>query len=251
MATRYDLDGNVAIVTGGAQGIGRAIAERFLDSGAKVAIWDPDVALSEKTVDELSGVGEIKAYGIDVTNSNGLGGAVDQVTADFGSIEILVNNAGIAGANATVWEYDTDEWLKTINVNLNGPFYCCRAVVPGMIERGYGRIVNIASIAGKEGNPMASPYSASKAGLIVLTKSLGKELAGYDIGVNCLTPAAAKTAIFDQITEEHINYMLSKIPRARFVQVEEIATMVTFMASKECSFTTGGVFDISGGRATY
>ena len=251
MATRYDLDGNVAIVTGGAQGIGRAIAERFLDSGAKVAIWDPDVVLSEKTVDELSGVGEIKAYGIDVTNSNGLGGAVDQVTADFGSIEILVNNAGIAGANATVWEYDTDEWLKTINVNLNGPFYCCRAVVPGMIERGYGRIVNIASIAGKEGNPMASPYSASKAGLIALTKSLGKELAGYDIGVNCLTPAAAKTAIFDQITEEHINYMLSKIPRARFVQVEEIATMVTFMASKECSFTTGGVFDISGGRATY
>ena len=211
----------------------------------------PGRGASEKTVDELSAVGEIKAYGIDVTNSNGLGGAVDQVTADFGSIEILVNNAGIAGANATVCEYDTDEWLKTINVNLNGPCYGCRAVVPGMIERGYGRIVNIASIAGKEGNPMASPYSASKAGLIALTKSLGKELAGYDIGVNCLTPAAAKTAIFDQITEEHINYMLSKIPRARFVQVEEIATMVTFMASKECSFTTGGVFDISGGRATY
>ena len=251
MATRYDLDGNVAIVTGGAQGIGRAIAERFLDSGAKVAIWDPDVALSEKTVDDLSRVGEIKAYGIDVTDPTNLGGGVDQIMADFGSIEILVNNAGVAGANATVWEYDTDEWLKTINVNLNGPFYCCRAVVPGMIERGYGRIVNIASIAGKEGNPMASSYSASKAGLIALTKSLGKELAEHDIGVNCLTPAAAKTAIFDQITEEHINYMLSKIPRARFVQVEEIAAMVAFMASKECSFTTGGVFDISGGRATY
>ena len=251
MATKYDLNGNVAIVTGGAQGIGRAVSERFLDSGARVAIWDPDTGLSAKTVGELSVQGEIKAYAVDVTDPDAVGEAVAQVATDFGSIDILVNNAGIAGPNQTVWEYDTNEWLRTINVNLNGPFYCCRAVVPRMIKGGYGRIVNIASIAGKEGNPLASSYSASKAGLIALTKSLGKELADYDIGVNCLTPAAAKTAIFDQITEEHINYMLSKIPRARFVLVEEIASMVTFMASKENSFTTGGVFDISGGRATY
>ena len=251
MATKYDLNGNVAIVTGGAQGIGRAVSERFLDSGARVAIWDPDTELSAKTAGELSVQGEIKAYAVDVTDLDAVGEAVAQVVTDFGSIDILINNAGIAGPNQTVWEYDTNEWLRTIDVNLNGPFYCCRAVVPDMIKGGYGRIVNIASIAGKEGNPLASAYSASKAGLIALTKSLGKELADYDIGVNCLTPAAAKTAIFDQITEEHINYMLSKIPRARFVLVEEIASMVTFMASKENSFTTGGVFDISGGRATY
>ena len=251
MATKYDLNGNVAIVTGGAQGIGRAVSERFLDSGARVAIWDPDSELSGKTAGELSVQGEIKAYAVDETDTDAVGEAVAQVATDFGSIDILINNAGIAGPNQTVWEYDTNEWLRTINVNLNGPFYCCRAVVPRMIKGGYGRIVNIASIAGKEGNPLASSYSASKAGLIALTKSLGKELADYDIGVNCLTPAAAKTAIFDQITEEHINYMLSKIPRARFVLVEEIASMVTFMASKENSFTTGGVFDISGGRATY
>ena len=251
MATKYDLNGDVAIVTGGAQGIGRAVSERFLDSGARVAIWDPDTELSSKTVGELSVQGEIKAYAVDVTDPDVVGEAVAQVAMDFGSIDILINNAGVAGPNQTVWEYDTNEWLRTIDVNLNGPFYCCRAVVPDMIKGGYGRIVNIASIAGKEGNPLASSYSASKAGLIALTKSLGKELADYDIGVNCLTPAAAKTAIFDQITEEHINYMLSKIPRARFVLVEEIASMVTFMASKENSFTTGGVFDISGGRATY
>ena len=251
MATKYDLNGNVAIVTGGAQGIGRAVSERFLDSGARVAIWDPDTELSDKTAGELSVQGEIKAYAVDVTDPDVVGEAVAQVAKDFGSIDILINNAGIAGPNQTVWEYDTNEWLRTIDVNLNGPFYCCRAVVPDMIKGGYGRIVNIASIAGKEGNPLASSYSASKAGLIALTKSLGKELADHNIGVNCLTPAAAKTAIFDQITEEHINYMLSKIPRARFVLVEEIASMVTFMASKENSFTTGGVFDISGGRATY
>jgi len=251
MATKYDLSGNVAIVTGGAQGIGRAVSERFLDSGAKVAIWDADTKLSAKTAGELSVHGEIKGYAVDVTDPHAVAEAVAQVATDFGSIDILINNAGIAGPNQTVWEYDTNEWLRTINVNLNGPFYCCRAVVPAMIKGGYGRIVNIASIAGKEGNPLASSYSASKAGLIALTKSLGKELADYDIGVNCLTPAAAKTAIFDQITEDHINYMLSKIPRARFVLVEEIASMVTFMASKENSFTTGGVFDISGGRATY
>ncbi len=251
MATKYDLNGNVAIVTGGAQGIGRAVSERFLDSGARVAIWDADTELSAKTAGELSVHGEIKAYAVDVTDPDAVGEAVAQVVTDFGSIDILINNAGIAGPNRTVWEYDTNEWLRTIDVNLNGPFYCCRAVVPDMIKGGYGRIVNIASIAGKEGNPLASSYSASKAGLIALTKSLGKELADHNIGVNCLTPAAAKTAIFDQITEEHINYMLSKIPRARFVLVEEIASMVTFMASKENSFTTGGVFDISGGRATY
>ena len=251
MATQFDMNGQVAVITGGAQGIGKACAERFLASGAKVAIWDPDTMLAENTVEELSSAGVIKAYDVDVTNVANVDDAVTQVTTDMDRIDILVNNAGVAGANMATWEYTDEEWGQVMAINLNGPFHCCRAIIPTMIKNGYGRIVNIASIAGKEGNPLASAYSVSKAGVIAMTKSLGKELAEYDIAVNCLTPAAARTAIFDQITEEHINYMLSKIPRGRFVLVDEIAAMVAFMASRENSFTTGGVFDISGGRATY
>ena len=251
MAMHYDMASQVAVITGGAQGIGRACAERFLSNGAEVAIWDPDTNLAEKCISELSAMGQIKAYDVDVTDVSKVSQATAEVKADFGRIDILVNNAGIAGANMTTWDYTDAEWGQVMSINLNGPFHCCRAVVPLMIENNYGRIVNIASIAGKEGNPMASAYSVSKAGVIALTKSLGKELAKYDIAVNCLTPAAAKTAIFDQITQDHIDYMLSKIPRGRFVLVEEISSMVAFMASKENSFTTGGVFDISGGRATY
>ena len=251
MATQFDMNGQVAVITGGAQGIGKACAERFLGSGAKVAIWDPDTKLAENTIEELSSAGVIKAYDVDVTNVANVDDAVTQVTTDMDRIDILVNNAGVAGANMATWEYTDEEWGQVMAINLNGPFHCCRAIIPTMIKNGYGRIVNIASIAGKEGNPLASAYSVSKAGVIAMTKSLGKELADYDIAVNCLTPAAARTAIFDQITEEHINYMLSKIPRGRFVLVDEIAAMVAFMASRENSFTTGGVFDISGGRATY
>jgi 2-dehydro-3-deoxy-L-rhamnonate dehydrogenase (NAD+) len=246
---RIDLGGRVAVVTGGAQGFGRAITERFVASGAKVAIWDMDVALAEKTADEIDP--GVKVYGADVSDAAAVAKARDATLKDFGKIDILVNNAGIAGVNRTVWETDVEEWRKVLRINLDGPFVCSRAIVPHMIEKKYGRIVNIASIAGKEGNPNAAHYSASKAGVIALTKSLGKELAAYDIAVNCVTPAAAKTAIFDQMTQQHIDFMLSKIPRGRFVKVEELASMVAWMASEECAFTTGAVFDISGGRATY
>jgi 3-oxoacyl-[acyl-carrier protein] reductase len=246
---RIDLGGRVAVVTGGAQGFGRAITERFVASGAKVAIWDMDRALAEKTAKEVGA--EAKPYSVDVSEPTAVDRARDATLSDFGKIDILVNNAGIAGINRTVWETDVAEWRKVLRINLDGPFICSKAIVPHMIERKYGRIVNIASIAGKEGNPNAAHYSASKAGLIALTKSLGKELAAYDIAVNCVTPAAAKTAIFDQMTQQHIDFMLSKIPRGRFVKVEELASMVAWMASEECAFTTGAVFDISGGRATY
>ena len=251
MANRIDLAGGIAVVTGGAQGIGRAIVERLLDSGAAVAIWDRDLALAERTAAELVARGKLEVFAADVTDLAAVERARDETVAALGRIDILVNNAGIAGPNRTTWEYPPEAWDEVIAVNLTGPFYCCRAVVPGMIARNYGRIVNIASIAGKEGNPNAPAYSASKAGLIALTKSLVKELAGYDIAVNCVTPAAAKTAIFDQMSESHIAYMLSKIPRGRFVDVDEIAATVAFAASADCSFTTGAVFDLSGGRATY
>jgi len=246
---RIDLGGRVAVVTGGAQGFGRAITERFIASGAQVAIWDMDRPLAEKTAKEV-GAG-VQFYEVDVSDAAAVGKARDATLAMFGKIDILVNNAGIAGVNRSVWETEVDEWRKVLRINLDGPFICSKAIVPHMIEKNYGRIVNVASIAGKEGNPNAAHYSASKAGLIALTKSLGKELAAYDIAVNCVTPAAAKTAIFDQMTQQHIDFMLSKIPRGRFVKVEELASMVAWMASEECAFTTGAVFDISGGRATY
>jgi NAD(P)-dependent dehydrogenase (short-subunit alcohol dehydrogenase family) len=251
MSNTIDLGGRHAVVTGGAQGIGRAIVERFLDSGAAVAIWDRDLAGAQKTAQELKRRGRVAAIAADVTDYGTVERARDATLAAFGRIDILVNNAGISGPNVTTWDYPLEAWRNVLSINLDGPFHCCRAVVPGMIAQNYGRIVNIASIAGKEGNPNAPAYSASKAGLIALTKSLGKELAGYDIAVNCLTPAAARTAIFDQMTQEHIDFMLSKIPRNRFVTVEEIAALAAFCASAECSFTTGAVFDISGGRATY
>jgi 3-oxoacyl-[acyl-carrier protein] reductase len=251
MASTIDLRERTAVVTGAAQGIGRAIVERFLDSGAAVAIWDRDVALAGKTATALTPRGRVAAIPVDVTDVSGVELARDQTIAALGRIDILVNNAGIAGPNLKTWDYPIDAWRQVLSVNLDGAFHCCRAIVPNMIARNYGRIVNIASIAGKEGNPNAPAYSASKAALIALTKSLGKELATYDIAVNCITPAAARTAIFDQMTQEHIDYMLSKIPRGRFVEVHEIAALVAFCASAECSFSTGAVFDISGGRASY
>jgi 3-oxoacyl-[acyl-carrier protein] reductase len=249
MGNRIDLEGCTAVVTGGAQGFGRAITERFAASGARVAIWDRDMALAERTAAEL---GErVTAIVCDVTDPAKVAKARDATVSRLGRIDILVNNAGIAGTNAKTWETDVEEWRKVMRINLDGPFICSRAVAPLMIAQNYGRIVNIASIAGKEGNPNAAHYSASKAGVIALTKSLGKELAGYDIAVNAVTPAAAKTAIFDQMKQEHIDFMLSKIPRNRFVTVEEVAALVAWIASSENSFTTGAVFDISGGRATY
>ena len=251
MSNRIDLSGRFAVVTGGAQGIGRAIVERFLDSGAAVAIFDRDKAFAEKTAAELTARGKMVAVACDVTNLADVERARDDTVKAFGRIDILVNNAGIAGVNTTTWQYPPEEWAQVLRINLDGQFYCCRAIVPGMIAQNYGRIVNIASIAGKEGNPNASAYSVSKAGVIALTKSLGKELAGYDIAVNAITPAAARTAIFDQMTQQHIDFMLSKIPRARFVKVEEIAALAAWCASADNSFTTGAVFDISGGRATY
>lgn len=251
MTNKIDLQGRNAVVTGGAQGIGRAITERFLDSGASVAIWDRDDKLAQQTVAELKGRGRAIAVKADVTQFADIEKARDATLKEFGRIDILVNNAGITGPNVTTWDYPVDAWQSVMRINLDGPFMCCKAVVPSMIAQNYGRIVNIASVAGKEGNPNAPAYSASKAGVIALTKSLGKELAGYDIGVNCITPAAAKTAMFEQMTQTHIDYMLSKIPRARFVNVEEIAALVAFCASADCSFTTGAAFDISGGRATY
>ena len=246
---QIDLEGRKAVVTGGAQGIGRAITERLAASGAKVTIWDRDRALAEMAAEELGGA--ISFVQVDVTDWEAVRSAVARTAAEMGRIDIMVNNAGIAGLNTTVADYPVDEWRRVIDLNLTGVFHGCKAVVPGMVENGYGRIVNIASIAGKEGNPNAGAYSASKAGVIALTKSLGKELADHDIAVNCITPAAARTAIFDQMTEEHIAFMLSKVPRGRFVKVEEVAGMTAWLASAENSFTTGGVFDISGGRATY
>jgi 3-oxoacyl-[acyl-carrier protein] reductase len=246
---KIDLNGRCAIVTGGAQGFGRAITERFAASGAKVAIWDHDQPLAEKTAKEVgNGVIAVK---VDVTDLAAVEKAREETLKAFGKIDIFVNNAGIAGVNKTVWETDFEEWRKVLRINLDGPFVCCKAIVPTMIKQNYGRIVNIASIAGKEGNPNAAHYSASKAGLIALTKSLGKELAQYNIMVNAVTPAAAKTAIFDQMTQQHIDFMLSKIPKNRFVLVEELAALAAWLASEDCSFSTGAVFDISGGRATY
>jgi len=243
----YDFDDQVAVITGGAQGIGYAVAKRLIENGAKVFIWDFDTDLAQASASELGAT----ALHCDVSDWESVQAAAQQTESELGRIDVLVNSAGVAGVNAVVEEYPIEEWNKIMSVNLNGTFHTNRAVIAGMKQRGYGRIVNIASIAGKEGNPNASAYSASKAGVIALTKSLGKEAAEFNIGVNCVTPAAARTAIFDQMSEEHINYMLSKIPRNRFVDVAEVANMICWIASAENAFTTGAVFDLSGGRATY
>jgi 3-oxoacyl-[acyl-carrier protein] reductase len=251
VTTKFDFTGRFAAVTGGAQGIGRAAVERLLSGGAGVAIWDADAALGAQVASELSDFGKVFALPVDVTDTDAVDRARDATLDRFGSIDLFVNNAGVAGTVAKTWDYAPDEWDRVVRINLRAPFNCMRAVLPGMIERNYGRIVNVASIAGKEGNPNACAYSASKAGLIGLTKSAAKEVAEYNIAINALTPAAVRTAIFDQITQQHIDYMLSRIPRGRFGTVEEIGNMIAFMCSEECSFTTGAVFDISGGRATY
>jgi len=247
---KFDLNNRIAIVTGGAQGFGLAITERFIQSGAKVIIWDIDEVESKKAIEKINS--ENLSYQIvDVSNIDDINKNLNEIEKTHKKIDIFVNNAGVAGMNTTVAEYPIEEWNKVINLNLNAMFYCCKAVVHFMVKNNYGRIVNIASIAGKEGNPNASAYSASKAGVIGLTKSLGKELALKNIAVNCVTPAAAKTRIFDQMTEEHINYMLSKIPRNKFAKVDELGSLVAWLASEENSFSTAAVFDLSGGRATY
>ena len=248
---RLDLEGQRAVVTGAAQGIGRAVTERLLESGAAVALWDSDPETLEATCRELAARGRVHPIEVDVTDAGAVTEAAAATEAALGGIDVLVNNAGISGPNMPTWEYPLEDWRRVMAIDLDGVFHCCRAVLPGMIERDYGRVVNVASIAGKEGNPNAPAYSAAKGGVIALTKSLGKELAGYDIAVNCVTPAAARTRIFDQMSEQQIDYMLSKIPRGRFVTVEEIAALIAWLCTRECSFSTGAVFDISGGRATY
>jgi 3-oxoacyl-[acyl-carrier protein] reductase len=247
----YDLNGRRAIVTGGAQGFGRAIAERLLTSGARVSLWDRDADRLAATSAELARLGEVVTSAVDVTDAGAVAAAAAEVARQLGGIDILVANAGIAGPTAPLWEHSPEGWREVIDVNLTGVFLCCRAVVPYLRAQGYGRIVAIASIAGKEGNPNTSGYSASKAGVIALTKSLGKELAGQNIAVNCVTPAAARTRMLEQTTQAHIDYMLSKIPRGRLVEVQELASLVAWLVSEENSFTTGAVFDLSGGRATY
>jgi len=246
---QLDFKGRTAIVTGGAQGIGLAIVKRLLDSGATVRIWDRDRKLLDQAVSSLPG--PVSGAAVDVTEAPVVTKATDDAIRDLGKLDVLVNNAGVAGLNVPTVDYPVEEWERVMKVNLTSQFLCCRTVAPHMAKRKYGRIVNIASIAGKEGNPNAVAYSASKAGVISLTKSLGKELAQTGVLVNCVTPAAAKTGIFDQMTQTHIDYMLAKIPMARFVAVEEVAALVCWLASEDCSFSTGGVFDISGGRATY
>ena len=260
---QIDLAGRRAVVTGGAQGIGFAIARRLLRSGARVSLWDRDGELLAAAAAELAGElsgdlsGELVEEGrvwtevVDVADGDGVQAATEATLRGMRRIEILVANAGIAGPNHKSWEYPVAAWKEILEINLTGVFLCCRAVVPQMLEQNYGRIVNVASIAGKEGNPNASAYSASKAGVMAFTKSLGKETAGKNIAVNCITPAAARTRIFDQLSQEHIDFMLSRIPRGRFLEVDEVSAMVAWLVSEENSFTTASVFDLSGGRATY
>jgi 3-oxoacyl-[acyl-carrier protein] reductase len=246
---RLDFAGRNAIVTGGAQGIGLAIVERLVASGARVRIWDRDAELLSRTVSKLGK--SVSGDAIDVADANAVARGARSALDALGKLDVLVNNAGIAGPSMPVVDYPVEEWKRVIDIDLTGPFLCCRALVPHMTKAGYGRIVNIASVAGKEGNPNAAAYGAAKGGLITFTKSLGKELASTGVLVNCVTPAAAQTAILEQVTPEFAQFMLSKIPMGRFVRVEEIAALACWLASEDCSFTTGGVFDISGGRATY
>lgn len=248
---QYDLNGKCAAVTGAARGIGYATAELFLKSGAAVAILDADETRGREAADALSRHGRTCFQQFDQSDLASTTQAFEATVEDLGKLDILVNNAGVAGSNATVWDYPADEWRRIIEINLIGVFHCCRLAAPQMRERGWGRIVNVASVAGKEGNPNASAYSASKAGVIALTKSLGKELAATDVTVNCITPAAVRTEIFDQMAQTHIDYMLSKIPKGRFGTVEENAAMIAWLCSPEASFSTGAVFDTSGGRSTY
>ena len=248
---RLDLSGRVAVVTGGARGIGLAVARRMVASGASVSIWDMDPAKTEESRAALAADGTVSAQVLDLTDETAVAMAATQTIAEHSKVDILVNNAGITGGNMPSWEIPVAQWRRVLDVNLNAPFIVASAIVPHLLSNGWGRVVNVASIAGKEGNPNAAHYSASKAGLIGYTKSLAKELAQRNVLVNCVTPAAAKTDIFDQMTEQHIAFMLSKIPMGRFVEVEEIAALICWLSSPDCSFSTGAVFDISGGRATY
>ena len=248
---KIDLNGRVAIVTGGARGIGRAIVERFLASGAKVAIWDADAARTQRTLGELAAGAAVIGCDADITSEDSLRAALAATIKAFGKADILINNAGIGGPNTTTWEYPTEEFRRVVEVDLIGVFLGCKVVVPHLIDNKYGRIVNVASVAGKEGNPNAPAYSAAKAGVIGLTKSLGKELAKTGVLCNCITPAVALTEILAQGSEEHKQYMLAKIPMGRFLEVDEVAAMVAWLSSEDCSFTTGAIIDITGGRATY
>jgi NAD(P)-dependent dehydrogenase (short-subunit alcohol dehydrogenase family) len=248
---QIDLNHRHAVITGGAQGIGLSIATRFLKSGASVSLWDRDIQLLKEAKAQLSEYGNVSANAVDVSDERSVDLATKATVKEHGKIDILVANAGIAGPNHKTWEYPADAWKEVVNINLVGVYLCCRSIVPHMLNQNYGRIVNVASIAGKEGNANASAYSAAKAGVIALTKSLGKETADKNIAVNCITPAAARTRIFDQMTQEHIDFMLSRIPRGRFLETDEVSSMVAWLASEENSFTTAAVFDLSGGRATY
>jgi 3-oxoacyl-[acyl-carrier protein] reductase len=251
---RIDLDGRVVVITGGARGIGFAVAQRALASGASVALWDVDaqrLARSEQELKVPGIAGKVSGFAVELTDEASVADAVANTVAVHGGIHVLINCAGITGGNGATWELAPDIWRRVIDVNLIGPYLTCRAVVPVMLDQGYGRIVNIASVAGKDGNPNASHYSASKAGLIGLTKSLGKELATRNILVNAVTPAAARTEIFDSMSQQHIDYMLSKIPMNRFLLPEEAASLILWLSSEDCAFSTGAVFDLSGGRATY
>jgi 3-oxoacyl-[acyl-carrier protein] reductase len=247
----FDLKGRRAVITGGAQGIGRAIAERCLASGARVSLWDRDAKLLASTARELPSAGTVHTATVDVANEGEVAAATAATVDALSGIDILVACAGIAGPNVKTWEYPLDDWRQVIDVDLTGVFLCCRAVIPLMIKQHYGRIVSISSVAGKEGNPNASAYSAAKAGVIALTKSLGKELATENIAVNCITPAVTRTGMLAQSTQAHLDYMVSKIPRGRILEVEEVASLVTWLFSDDNSFSPGAVFDIRGGRSTY
>ena len=248
---KIDLEHRHAVITGGAQGIGFSVATRLLESGASVSLWDKDADILDAALKDLQNKGTVSGETVDVANFDSVAAATERTLHKHSKIDILVASAGIAGPNFNSWDYPVDAWRQVIDINLTGVFLCCRTIVPHMLRQNYGRIVNIASIAGKEGNPTASGYSAAKAGVIAFTKSLGKETAHSNIAVNCVTPAAAKTRIFDQMSKEHIDFMLSKIPRGRFVKVDEISSMIAWLVSEENSFTTAAAFDLSGGRATY